>query len=353
MTGPDSEATPQQPDPLEPEDDLPAPVEGPPGGGIFSLEGRRAPGLYLVAWLLTVGGLAVTFVLGPMASDSSARSILIFVGAIAVTVGLAAGAGAQVLERAARDPERYRGPSPLVVFGVYFFAMSLIGLVLIVGFDVDPEQPFNFLGIGIVQAAGYLLVVWLFALRTEALTWPQMGWPGWRGPSFASVGRGVLAAIGTMLPVTIGLLFVGGIVGLLLGVDAPQVLPLSETPIDGFLVAAAAAVILPVGEELFFRGFALTAWRRDLGDRPALIRSTLFFALVHIANIDTASFVEGLSQTVLTLAVILPVGWVLGWLFIRYGLLAAMAGHVTYNSLLLTLAFLASKLPEPEGLSAL
>ena len=55
---PVSESPLSQPDP-----------DGPPGGGIFSLEGRRAPGLYLIAWILTVGGLAVTFVLGPMASD--------------------------------------------------------------------------------------------------------------------------------------------------------------------------------------------------------------------------------------------------------------------------------------------
>jgi membrane protease YdiL (CAAX protease family) len=324
--------------------------DGPPGGGIFSLEGRRAPGLYLVAWILSIGGLAVTFVLGPLASDPAWRPVLVFFGAMAVTLGLAAGAGSQVLERASRDPERYRGPAPLLVFGVYFFAMSVVGLVLLSVVGVDPERPFNFLGISVVQAAGYLLVVWLFALRTDALTWPQMGWPTWNGPEPHEVARSVGLAVAVMLPVTMALLIVGGIVGLLLGTDAPQTLPLSETFADGVFVTLAAAIIIPLGEELFFRGFAQTAWTRDLGPRTALRRTTVFFAVVHIVNVDAVEFGQGLAQAVLTLVVILPVGYVLGWLFQQRGLVAAATGHIAYNSLLLTLAFLASKLPEPAGL---
>jgi len=323
------------------------PPDGPPGVGVFSLEGRRAPGLYLLAWVLSVGGLAVTFVLGPLASDARAGTILIGAGALAVTLGLAGGAGAQVLERADRHPDRYRGPSPLLVFGAYFFAMSLIGLVLLTVLGVDPERPFSFLGIGVVQAAGYVLVVWLFAVRTGALSWREMGWPTWRGPQLRTVLRSAGTAAAVMLPVTFGLVVVGGIVGLLLGVDAPQVLPLSETPLDGLMVTLAAAIFIPVGEEIFFRGFALTAWLRDLGERSALIRSSLFFALVHIANIAGVDFVTGLSQAVLQMVVLIPVAFVLGWLFLRYGLAAAIAGHISYNGLLLLLAYLASRLPEP------
>jgi len=136
-------------------------------------------------------------------------------------------------------------------------------------------------------------------------------------------------------------------VGLLLGVDAPSVLPLSATLLDGIFVTLAAAVIIPIGEELFFRGFALTAWMRDLGPRAALIRTSLFFALVHTANIGGVGFVEGLSQAVLQIVVLLPVAFVLGWLFLRYGMVGAISGHITYNSLLLLLAYLASKIPDP------
>jgi membrane protease YdiL (CAAX protease family) len=340
-------------DPARPEAPRSTVAPGPqdvPGGRVFSLEGRRAPGLYLVAWILSVTGLVVTFLLGPMASDPDWGTLFILLGAGIVTVGLAAGAGSQILERAGRDPERYRGPAPLLVFGVYFFAMSLVGLVLVSGLDVDSRLPFNFLAIGIVQAAGYLLVVWLFAVRSGALTWPQMGWPTWHGPAWAGVARSVGVAVVVMLPTTMVMLIVGGIVGTLLGTDAPQVLPGTETVLDGAFVALAAAIVIPVGEEVFFRGFAQTAWTRDLGPRSGLLRATVLFAVVHIANIDAPTFGQGLAQVILTLVVILPVGYVLGWLFARHGLVASMAGHISYNSLLLLLAFVASSVPEPAGL---
>ncbi len=320
--------------------------EGPPGGGIFTLEGRRAPGLYLVAWILTVAGLAITLVLGPMASDADAGVLLIAIGAVIVTLGLAAAAGSQILERADRHPERYRGPSPLLVFAAYFFVMSLLGLVLITWLGLDPERPFAFLGFGVVQAAGYALIVWLFTVRAGVLSWRDMEWPA-LGTGAGDIVRSAASAAAVMVPVTFGLLIVGGIVGLLLGVDAPQVLPLSETFADGVMVAIAAAIVIPIGEELFFRGFALTAWRRDLGDRSALIRASLFFALVHVANIAGVDFMTGLSQALLQTVVLVPVAFVLGWLFLRHGMVGAISGHITYNSLLLTLAFLASKLPEP------
>ena len=76
----------------------------------------------------------------------------------------------------------------------------------------------------------------------------------------------------------------------------------------------AAAVVAPIGEEAFFRGFALTAWWRDLGPRSALIRSALFFAVVHILNIEVApdQAGTGLAQALLAFLVILPLGVVLG-----------------------------------------
>ncbi len=333
---------------------MPEPVPGPeaddpPGGGIFTLEGRRAPGLYLVAWILSVGGLAVTFVLGPMASDPTWRPVLIFLGAIATTLGLAAGAGSQVLERAERDPERYRGPAPLLVFAVYFMALSALGIIVINGLGVDPDQPFGFFANVAIQTLGYVLVISLFVVRSGALSWPDMGWPTWHGRAPAAVARAIGSGVLIMLPATLVLLIVGTIVGLALGVEAPRQFPLSETPLDGAFVALSAGLLVPIGEEVFFRGFMLTAWMRDLGPRTALIRSSVFFGVLHLVPLISTDFSQGLREAAMVLAVLLPVGFVFGWIFIRFGLIASIAAHVSYNSLLLTLAFLASKIPEPAG----
>jgi membrane protease YdiL (CAAX protease family) len=314
-------------------------LQGPPGGRIFSLEDRRAPGLYLLAWLLSVGGLGLLLV-AVLAATGSGRSVLFIVGAIGLAVGLAFAAGSQVVERRDRHPDRYRGPAPLLAFGIVLAWSTLLSGLLVGTGILDPAAPIGFLGSLAAVAIAYAVVVWLFVVRTGALSWREMGWPV-GGPGAA---RGILRdagiAIAIMLPTTLGILVLGGLLASLLDVSSPDVLPTPDTSLEALAVALGAAVVAPIGEELFFRGFALTAWARDLGARTAIVRSAVLFALVHIANIQTTSFGEGAAQALLQTLVILPVGLVLGYLFVRHGMTGAISGHVTYNTLLLALLVL-------------
>lgn len=345
MTGAGSSAEPEEPEQVAGESPLAPPPEGPPGGSIFSLEGRRAPGLYLVAWVLSVGGVVLLF-LAPMASSELARVVFIAVGAVALTLGLASAAGSQIVERRDRDPERYRGPAPLLIFGVVLAASSILSALLLGTGLVDPDAPVGFLLGLLLVAAGYAVVVWLFVIRSGSLSWAEMGWPVRSRGAAREVLRGVGVAVGVMLPVSVGILLIGGLLATLLGVEAPNVLPTPGDPVEALAVALAVAVVAPVGEELFFRGFALTAWLRDLGPRAAIARSAVFFALIHIVNITSTDFSEGAGQALLQTAVILPLGVVLGWLFVRHGMVGAISGHVTYNSFLLSLLLLSSYLPQ-------
>ena len=149
-----------------------------------------------------------------------------------------------------------------------------------------------------------------------------------------------------MLPVTLGILLVGGLIAALLGVEAPNVVPTPSTSLEALAVALAAAIVAPIGEELFFRGFALTAWLRDLGPRAAIGRSAVFFALIHVVNITSTDFAEGAGQALLQTAVILPLGLILGWLFVRHGMVGAITGHITYNTFLLALLLISSYVPQ-------
>ncbi|MFV2062291.1 MAG: lysostaphin resistance A-like protein [Chloroflexota bacterium] len=320
--------------------------DGPPGGRVFSLEGRRAPGLYLVAWVLSVGGVVLLF-LAPRASSDVARVGLIAVGAVSLMLGLAAAAGSQIVERRDRHPDRYRGPAPLLVFGVVLAASSILSGLLLSSGLVDSETPFGFLLGLLLVAAGYALAVWLFAVRSDGLSWAEMGWPARAVTSIRDVLRSVGVAVAVMLPVALGVLLLGGVLASILDVEAPNVLPTPTTSLEAVAVALAVAVVAPIGEELFFRGFALSAWMKDLGARAAIGRSALFFALVHIVNITSVSFGEGAAQALLQTAAILPLGLVLGWLFVRHGMVGAIAGHITYNSFLLLLLLLSTFLPEP------
>jgi membrane protease YdiL (CAAX protease family) len=297
--------------------------------------------------VLAVAGVLLVFLVGPLASSGIGRVLLVGAGAVLLTIGLAAGCGYQVVQREDRHPDRYRGPAPLLVFATYFFALGLLGLAAVSGGMVDPTQPIGFVSIGSLQALGYAVIVWLFVVRTGALSWSSMGWPTWKGRRAREVLGAIGLAVAVMLPTTFVMLILGGLLGLLLGVEAPEVLPTPGSSLEALAIAVAAALIIPAGEELFFRGFALTAWLRDLGPRSALIRSSVFFAIIHIANITTDSFAEGAAQALLQTTVILPVGFVLGWLFLRRGMSGAIAGHVTYNATLLFLSLLVLSLPEP------
>jgi membrane protease YdiL (CAAX protease family) len=235
------------------------------------------------------------------------------------------------------------------VFGVVLAASAVVSGALGLAGMADPTRPFGFLLSLVIVGLSYLATVWLFAVRTGALTWSDMGWPVETGGRIRRLLRATGEAVIVMVPTTVGVLLLGGILAQLLDVRAPQALPTPASSLEALAVAVAAAVVAPIGEEAFFRGFALTAWLRDLGARSAITRSATFFAAVHIINItaDQGEPGQGLGQAVLQFAVILPLGLVLGWLFLRGGLAMAVAGHVTYNGLLLVLLALRSFVPTP------
>ncbi len=332
-------------------DELPqdAPPSGPPGGRIFTLDGRPVPSLYLASWLFGIGGLAALLI-ATQAQPSTGRSVMSLAGIVALGVGLASGAGYQVVARADRRPDRYHGPSPVLLFGLVLVVSTLASAVLGAVDLVDPDRPFGFLFGLLVVGLVYLMCIELFVVRAGALSWTDMRWPK-RGPGMVrSALRDTGIAILVMVPVTFGVLLWGGLLASILQVTAPETLPVAHGSTEALAVVLAAAVVAPIGEEAFFRGFALSAWLRDLGERPALVRSALFFAIVHILNIrvtaEQAS--EGVGQAILQFAVILPLGVVLGWLFLRRGIVASIAGHVAYNGTLLALLAI-SRAAAPGG----
>jgi membrane protease YdiL (CAAX protease family) len=324
---------------------------GPPGSRLFSLEDRPAPALYLIGWLASGSGLALLVV--ALASSSSFSPILALGAVVLLGIGLAFAAGHQVVARRTRPAQAYRGPSPLILFGLVFTLSTIASLGLGLA-GVDPTEPAGFLVSLAVIGSSYLLVVWAFVVRTGAMRWSEMGWPIWRSrpgqpwgpprPVVAQAVRDVGFALAFMVPVTFAAVLGGGLLALLLDVQPPPVVPEAENALDIAFVAVAAALVAPIGEELFFRGFALTAWWRDLGPRSALIRSAVFFAIIHIANVQATTFVDGLKQAIVQVAVILPIGLVIGVLFQQRGMIASIGAHLGYNGLLLALFFLSRDL---------
>ncbi len=282
---------------------------------------------------------------------SSVAAFLLLGAVLLLTPGLAFAAGYQIVARSSRPESAYRGPSPLILFALQLIVATILSvLVIAVGLPDPTTSLIGFAAIAAILLGSYLGVVWLFVVRSGALSWRDMRWPA-RLPIRRVLGDGAYGGLTTLLlwPVVTGL---AAVLAILLGTSTADVVPVPSAPTDILLTIIAAAILVPIGEEIFFRGFALTAWLRDGGARFALIRSTAFFALVHALNInvtlDAAGAFAGAKQALLTVVVIAPVGFVLGWLFLRRGLVASIAGHATFNLISVILLALSTYLPPPN-----
>ena len=178
----------------------------------------------------------------------------------------------------------------------------------------------------------------LTVVGTDALTWADM--------RIRRIDRRALddLAIGASLaaPVIVVTVAVSALLVALFKVQPTSPLPPTGTTTGLILQLLTGALIAPIAEEIFFRGFALTAWERSLGAGPAIIRSSLLFVLAHVISIEGTTLGEAIGLIAVGALSRLPVAWVLGLVFVRRRSIWASIGlHATFNGVLLVLAHLA------------
>jgi membrane protease YdiL (CAAX protease family) len=309
----------------------PAPPPRRPGASIFTIEGRAAPGLFVVGWLATIIGVALILpAIGAQAGLS--RALLFVAGLATMTVGLVAGAGSQALERRARGIGGYTGPSPLLVFAASLTLTLLLVVVVgnvLVAVGMDPAGPASALVSVGLTAIAYIVLIRLLVVGTGGLSWHDMGL---RRPS-----RQALQEVAWGAVVAAPVLFLTGLLALVLVTFLPRppaVLPEATSVVDLAFLLIAAAVIAPISEELLFRGFSMTAWLQSVGPRKALVRSSLLFAGAHVVTITADTAGEGFLIALFAFVVRLPVAVALGWLYLRTrSLYGPIALHAVFNAL--------------------
>jgi membrane protease YdiL (CAAX protease family) len=347
LSGPGQPGPPVEPnasnDPVEPSaasGSADTPGESPtgfrPGARTFSLEGRAAPGLYLIGWLATIVGLSVLIV-ALMAGGGPAAVALLFAGLTSLSVGLICAAGAQAIQRRAERAAGYAGPSPVLVFAAAVAASNLLVLaVAVVGlpFGLRGETPAGTLLGLLVSAAVNVGLIRLLVVGTGSLDWADMGV---RRPSRLTprdIGVGALLGV--------AILYLTALLALALSqvlAQPPPQLPEATDLAGRIATLVAAALVAPISEEIFFRGFMTTAWARSGSTRRAIVQGGLFFAFTHILTLGGPSFALGAQWALFAFLVRLPVSFALGWIFLRRSLYASIALHVMFNGvpLLLTL----------------
>lgn len=307
-----------------------------PGASTFTIEGRAAPGLFVVGWLASLVGLGAV-VVALLSGAGTAGRILLVGGLVVLAIGLIAGAGGQAIERRARGLP-YTGPSPFLLFAAAVPLILLGGAGLGVLFEplgIPLDGPAARLASLVVQALVYIGLIRLLVVDTGALSWADMGIRRPDARALRDFGYGAFwagGAIAATIPVA---LLISAVL------PVPPTSPLPPTgQLSGLLVnLVAGAVVAPIGEEILFRGLATTAWVRGMGERRGLIRAALFFAVAHVLTIGGPSAGPAIALAAAAFVGRIPVSFIITWLFIRRGSIWAPLGlHVAFNAILLVLA---------------
>ena len=328
----------------KPHDPVPPPR---PGAAIFTIEGRAAPGLFVVGWLASILGLAFVII----GAVSGSRLFFLLLGPGLLSLGLIAGSGNQAIERRARA-EAYAGPSPWLAFGTVVAVTFFVGAIIGSGLDAlarsvgaSPDGPLIQLVGAILTAAIFVGVVRLTVIGSGALTWREVGIRRFDPRAAADLALGALTA----LPVIAVTSIVAAVLVTIFRVISPSPLPPTGQLGGLALQLVAGAVVAPVAEEIFFRGFALTAWQRSLGPGRAIVRSTILFTLAHVVAVQGTDFGNALALIAVGAGSRVPVALALGWLYVRRGSLWAPIGlHATFNAVLLVVAQLAMNATPPS-----
>ena len=232
----------------------------------------------------------------------------------------------------------YAGPSPFLLLAASIAVGStLVSIVLLpvrlIG--VDGSSPVaSLIALTVIQVT-YFLLTRLLVVGTGALTWADMGVHGGaRRVAEDLIWGGMFA-----LPVFAVTVVVAGIIAQVTSAVPDSPLPATGSAGGLILNLIGGAILVPIGEELLFRGVATTAWSRVYGTGRAIIQGGLFFAAVHVLDIAGSVPEQALALAFVAFATRIPVALTLGWIFAaRKSLWASIGLHATFNGILLILA---------------
>jgi membrane protease YdiL (CAAX protease family) len=296
---------------------------------------------------------------------------------VAASLGLIARAAAQGRQRRADGWQDFAGPSPLLTMGALLATVTALELPLEIGLkslQVDLYSAGATLAITLTYLAAYFGLVYLLAVRTGAISWRDIAHPAhiapssddWAGSAPQIEGpRRIVTRVRTarvrlggsrigniLVPVAmvVPLLIVSNLMAmglmLALGLTTSDISPDSVTPGDllsRLALLVAVAIVAPLGEELFFRGFSTNAWSRSMSRNSAILRASLFFAFVHVMNTPSSDPGTAWRVALFNFGARIPVAFALTWLYMRRrSIFASGTLHAGYNGLITLIGFLAT-----------
>jgi len=173
------------------------------------------------------------------------------------------------------------------MLGTLIVALVGVGVIALIaeaaGVDTDGDTPGITIGGTYVQDLALIGVAFLIARRLDppasaakfGLRLPRGGlWRtvGWTGVAWA--GFFVFSAIWAAA------------LGITDNDDLPSELGVDDSTLALIAVSILVCVLAPIAEELFFRGFCFTSFRRTLGTLPAAVLVGIIFGAIHLGGTD-------------------------------------------------------------------
>jgi membrane protease YdiL (CAAX protease family) len=338
-----------------------------PARSVLAPEGRAAPSLYAVGVFIGLPAFALLMtievaLLAGAQLGPSAGPITESVSTVSA-VGLIAAALAQARQRRADGWQDYSGPSPFLATAAVLSLSTAVMLPLF--WLLESVSALSFSSVtallvwAFVSLGCYAGLVYLLAVREGALTWRDVARPShlapdptdapeppavryWGGlpvPRPSRLPGDIGWATALVIPCLIATAVLAVALVLILGlndVDVNQPVQAVDAPDERWLFFLVIAVLVPIGEEIFFRGLVTNAWARSLGRGDAILRAGLFFAFIHVFNVQPGSGDVVVRFAILAMAARLPVSLALSWLYIkRRSIYASMVLHGAYNGAIL------------------
>jgi len=261
---------------------------------------------------------------GNAGGDSPAIGLWVgFIGALVLMGGLVWVAIASIARRRALPPDRYRGASILVIFAMIELGLPFLlvpPLLAFTGGDFSGlTSPGGLTAQLLLTPLSFLVLLVLFVALPRALKGVRL----WQGA--ASLRQVLIGLVSGALIWSAAQVLAGVVVAILrvLGLnpegeqEVTSIAHQLPVPIAVFTIA----ILAPVAEELFFRGFVFNAWEREYGTRNALIGAALLFGLAHVPG-----------GTPVAVVVVLLLGFVLTAVYAWTRNLATTIGiHAAFN----------------------
>jgi len=279
-----------------------------------------------IGFLAAVAGDGVAEFLIAQHVSGTSPTIALWIGVIGALVlmgGLSWLAVASIIRRGALPADRYRGPSVLVIFAMIELGLPFLlvpPLLAFTGGDIETLSSPGALTLQLlITPLGFFALLAVFVAVPRALDGVRL----WQGA--ASARQAVIGLLAGLLVWSAAQVLAGVLVAILhlLGInpEGEQEVTAIAQQLPVPVAVLTIAVLAPIAEELFFRGFVFNAWEREYGTRRALIGATLLFGLAHVPG-----------GTPLAVVVVLLLGLLLTGVYARTRNLATTIGiHATFN----------------------